>query len=91
MALRSKSKGAKDGKGEPKLGGRFDKYAGGAVPQNPGGRTPQEQIAYLDSRGFAAARERAKLLKKIEDAQKPKPAEGGAPVSRYQAKQAAKR
>ena len=32
------------------------------------GRTPQQQLAHLDSAGLTATKERAKLHKRIEDA-----------------------
>ena len=47
---------------------RFDRYPGGAVPQNAHGRTPEQQLAYLDQQGFVATRERAQLAKRIETA-----------------------
>jgi len=70
---------------------RYDRYPGGAVPQ--GNRTPEQQLAHLDANGFVAVKERAKLLLRIEEAKKPKPAEAkaGPPVSKYQAKQDRKR
>ena len=45
---------------------RFERYEGGAVPQ--GKRSTLDQIAYLDSKGFAAKKERAKLARKAQDA-----------------------
>lgn len=47
-----------------KIGSRYDRYEGGAVPQSK--RTPYEQLAYLDAHGFTATKERAKLTKRIE-------------------------
>ena len=46
---------------------RFDRYEGGAVPQNVAGRTPEQQLAYLDDQKLVAAKERAKLLTKIAE------------------------
>jgi len=78
---------------------RFTRHPGGCVPQST--RTPEQQLAHLDEMKFAAVKERAKLLKRIEDAKKPKveapkpaaPAAAAAAtpkMSKYQAKQAKK-
>ena len=57
--------GRRDGTPQtPKPYGRYKRYPGGAVPQS--GRALQEQLAFLDSRGFIAKKERAKLAKRIE-------------------------
>ena len=57
--------GKKEGtRQEPKSYGRFARYPGGAVPQST--RTPEEQLKFLDSRGFTALKERLKLKKRIE-------------------------
>ena len=42
---------------------RYERHPGGEVPQ--GNRSPLDQIAYLDSKGFVAKKERAKLAKKL--------------------------
>ena len=60
---RSKSKGVEGGKGGPKPGSRFERHPGGCVPQSD--RSPQEQLDFLDSRGFTAAKERLKLKRRL--------------------------
>ena len=52
---------------QPKVYGRYARYEGAAVPQNPENRTPQQQLEYLDLMGYKATKERAKLNKRIED------------------------
>jgi len=59
----------KDGRTQqPKEYGRFARHPGGEVPQAE--RSPKEQIAFLDSRGYVATKEREKLQKKIEKEKK---------------------
>jgi len=52
-------------KGSEQQHGRFERWPGGAVPQST--RTPEQQLEYLDTMGFTATKERAKLKKRIED------------------------
>ena len=51
---------------------RFDRYPDGAVPQNAHGRTPEQQLQYLDRAGYTAVKERTRLLKRIERAKEEK-------------------
>ena len=45
------------------VGNRFKKHPNGAVPSH--GRTPEEQLKYLDQHKFVAAKERVKIQKRL--------------------------
>ena len=67
MQHQSKFKGAsRHGKNpqSPKEYGRFLRHEGGVVPQSE--NTPEEQLKYLETMGWTATKERAKIDKKIK-------------------------